>query len=153
MFNNSNFSFFTQKSERLSFNPDDVEGILNERETFNQKLELSKSEQIQVKTDTDDENIIFSQLKEKLEVKKEVFIDNQKLEKFWSGLSFKFLKPLSSCRSEIDCNFRLHFNPVEYSDLSCFYPDLKESQEIEKIHQGSPENQNFCQHLPFSQRM
>lgn len=153
MFSTSNFSFFTQKSESLNFNPEDVEEILNERESFNEKLELSGSEQIEVKTDPEDDNI-FSQLKNKLEVKKEVFIESEKLEKFWSGLSFKFAKPSAVCQNEIDSYFRLHFNPVEYSNLSCFYPDLKENQEKKNksLVEDESEKLNILEESPENQK-
>ena len=139
MFSTANFSFFSQKSEGLSFNPADVEEILNERESFDKNQKLSGTDKTETITDAENENI-FSQLKSKLEVKKELSIDSQKLEKFWIGLSFKFSKP-SSIHNEFDSDkFRVLFNPVDYSNLSCLDHELKESPGI--INTLSVENES-----------
>lgn len=149
MFSSRNVSFFTVSEEiEIDYdqNIDEVFRELQKEILFGKSspeiIDLKSSEELEEKEEKaknpdeepeDPEHIIFSQLKEKLEVKKETRIDCIKLEEFWDGIKFEFSKNKEDTTVDSD-EHRMQFNPLELANLSAVKFGIQEvaRKEIEQ---------------------
>lgn len=138
-------NFFNTTQTEIEFDFKDLEDAETTNETLFKEestnaTEVNASNELEIVETSGEENLdnlILSQLQEKLEVKETTLTDFRKIEEFWDGISFKFSK--TEDPGVDSYQHRVRFNSVEIANSSAVKPEVLGNVRQEKIQKHASE--------------